>query len=354
MWDDKVQAEIRRAWDDWQDKLTPDDMRFLENAAADVAMLASDESVRARFRDALAQFAAQYAAFRTAREAWDAKPRRWRAEMGKPTNPLGAIWSHTYGTGWKGWQDLEPAGLHGRIWSPLRHEIEKEVPWILGAYALLAVIHDKILPQSPRINDGFLPEDLAQKIWCSFLNDVDNWGITGGRAQYVINKRHVESALARVTQDAKSEPQHAPIGKPEEKLNERGQADGTTKKAGRGGRTGTITRDEANMEVRRLLKETLSWEWTVRTLAERIGCSAGLISECPAWKAYNERRSQLRKEKKIKTVSLTSEMETVLGAGEPNEVLQQLIAEQEEEGRGDARRAKLYLSHERKPRKRES
>lgn len=224
MYDDEVQAEIRRAWDNWQDKLTPDDMRFLRKAAADVAVLAIDERVRARFHDALTRFAAQYAAFRTAREAWDANPHTWRAEMGRPINPLGALWPYTYGTGWKGWQDLEPAGRGRRAWNPLLCEIEKEVPMILGLYALLAVIHDKILPQSPRINDGFLPEDFAQKIWWSFLNDVDNWGITGGRAQYVINKRHVEGALARVTQDAKSEPQRAPIGKHEEKLSGPGQA----------------------------------------------------------------------------------------------------------------------------------
>lgn len=47
-------------------------------------------------------------------------------------------------------------------------------------------------------------------------------------------------------------------------------------------------------------------------------------------------------------------MESVLGTGEKNEVLQQLIAEQEEEQREDAGQAKLYLSHEKKPKKRES
>jgi hypothetical protein len=118
--------------------------------------------------------------------------------------------------------------------------------------------------------------------------------------------------------------------------------------------TRKITREEANIEVRRLLKETPSWDWTVTKLADKIGCSRGLISQCPAWKAYKERRDRVRKEGTINTVSLTSEMEAVLGAGEPDEVLQQLIAEQEEEGREDARHPKLYLSHEKKPKKRES
>ncbi len=40
----------------------------------------------------------------------------------------------------------------------------------------------------------------------------------------MISRRYVEGALARVTQDAKSEPQHAPIDKPEEKPNGSGQA----------------------------------------------------------------------------------------------------------------------------------
>jgi superfamily I DNA and RNA helicase len=115
-----------------------------------------------------------------------------------------------------------------------------------------------------------------------------------------------------------------------------------------------MTKEEVNVRVRQILKEILSWDWTVRKLAERIGCSTGLISECPAWKAYKERRDQVRKQGTIKTVSLTSEMEAVLGTGDRDETLNQLIAEQEEEGRQDASQAKLYLSHEKKPRRRNS
>lgn len=43
---------------------------------------------------------------------------------------------------------------------------------------------------------------------------------------------------------------------------------------------------EANIEVRRLLKEKPSWAWTVRSLAGNVGCSTGTICECAAWKAY--------------------------------------------------------------------
>ena len=50
----------------------------------------------------------------------------------------------------------------------------------------------------------------------------------------------------------------------------------------------------------------------------------------------------------------SKELEAVLGEGEKDEVLKQLIAEQEGEQRKEARQAKLYLSHEKKPKKRES
>ncbi len=121
-----------------------------------------------------------------------------------------------------------------------------------------------------------------------------------------------------------------------------------------GGQKRKVTGEEANIEVRRLLKETPSSDWTVKKLADKIGCSTGLISKCPAWKVYNERRGQVRKDGTIKTVSLTSEMETVLGAGDKDEVLRQLVAEQEGDAREEARQAKLYLSHEKKPKRRES
>jgi hypothetical protein len=118
-----------------------------------------------------------------------------------------------------------------------------------------------------------------------------------------------------------------------------------------------ITLPEANIEVRRLLKETPSWEWKVRALTAAVkkrlgGGSQGLIASCPAWKAYNEKREQLEKAGTIKTVPFTSEMEAVLGVD--GDSLPELIAEQEAEDRDDTRKAKLYLSHEKKPKRRES
>jgi hypothetical protein len=137
------------------------------------------------------------------------------------------------------------------------------------------------------------------------------------------------------------------------------ETDGADMGAGKGGHARTITLDEANIEVRRFLKENPSWDWTVRKLAAKVkekagGGSTGLIVKCPAWQAYKERKDQLRKEGTIKTVSISTEMESVLGTGEKDEVLRQLIAEQEEDQREDVRRAKLYPSHEKKPKRRES
>lgn len=136
--------------------------------------------------------------------------------------------------------------------------------------------------------------------------------------------------------------------KPDSEPNGPGPASGQNRK---------ITLAEANAEVGRLLKENPTWDWHVKTLTAKVkerlgGGSQGLIGKCPIWKVYNGRRDALRKKGTIKTVSLTSKMEAVLGVD--GESLPELIAEQEAEDRDDTRKAKLYLSHEKKPRRRES
>lgn len=62
----------------------------------------------------------------------------------------------------------------------------------------------------------------------------------------------------------------------------------------------------------------------------------------------------MREKKTINTVSISKELESELGKGEKDEVLQRLIVEQGKEDREDTRQAKLYLSHDKKPRGRES
>ena len=53
-------------------------------------------------------------------------------------------------------------------------------------------------------------------------------------------------------------------------------------------------------------------------------------------------------------MSISKELEAVLGTGEKDEVLHQVIAEQEKDDRDDAGQVKLYLSHDKKRRGRES
>jgi hypothetical protein len=115
------------------------------------------------------------------------------------------------------------------------------------------------------------------------------------------------------------------------------------------GRKPKISKEEANVRVRELLRETPTWDWTTRKLAEQIPCSLGWISYLPAWRAYHEKRKELRRAGTIKTVSLSDEFEAVLGTGKKDNVLNQLIAEQEKDQRQDARQAKLYLSQKKKP-----
>ena len=115
-----------------------------------------------------------------------------------------------------------------------------------------------------------------------------------------------------------------------------------------GGQGERITKDEANVRVRQLLKKTPTWKWSTRKLAKQVHCGHVLISKTPAYIAYNQKREELRCKKTIDTVSLSDELEAVLGEGEKDEVLKQLIAEQEGEQREDARQARLYLSRQKK------
>lgn len=120
-------------------------------------------------------------------------------------------------------------------------------------------------------------------------------------------------------------------------------------KKGKDGQGKEITKDEANVQARQLINGTPTWDWTCRKLKKQIGCPLAWIPYLPVWRAYHEKRKELRRNKTIDTVPLSKELEAVLGEGEKDEVLKQLIAEQEGEQREDARQAKLYLSHKKKP-----
>jgi len=136
------------------------------------------------------------------------------------------------------------------------------------------------------------------------------------------------------------------FGRVQQKLTDKPTGSGAEN--GQKGETKRITKEEANVCARQRLMKTPSWDWTCRKLAKQIPCCLGWIPSLPAWRAYHEKRKELRRNKTIDTVSLSRELEAVLGEGEKDEVLNQLIAEQEGEKREDARQARLYLNHQKK------
>lgn len=97
-----------------------------------------------------------------------------------------------------------------------------------------------------------------------------------------------------------------------------------------------ITKDEANVAARDYLavhaKKRLV---TAEELRKAIGCSKGLVSSLPVWKAYQE---QLKKNKPSapRAVSLTDR--TLAGEGRMDEELQRLIEEQKEDDTAERRR----------------
>jgi hypothetical protein len=105
-----------------------------------------------------------------------------------------------------------------------------------------------------------------------------------------------------------------------------------------------ITKDEANVRARDLIKENPSI--TIAKLSEKLSCSTGLVSELPVWRVLMDYREKTFGTKRPKMVPLTKNLEYILGT--QDEKLNQLIAEREGEEREDERKARLYLSHKKK------
>jgi len=121
--------------------------------------------------------------------------------------------------------------------------------------------------------------------------------------------------------------------------------------SGRDSQRSRLTKDEANIKARDFLRQHP--DATSRELAKGVGCSTGLVSQLPAWKAVKEQRDKGRQPKKAGTMALTPKMEQVVGVGD--EALAKLISEQEADAEpsplvndaagdrtGAPRRAKIY------------
>jgi hypothetical protein len=173
--------------------LLDEEKNFLRRIAEEVAMLVATPKKMNYFQKQLTEFAEKWENFRDAYKAHCKG--KWQPSMGQPSNPLGTIWPYIYGLG-RGKDFLERHELSG-------HEIPicgRDVRWILGDYALLAVIHDNVLPRCPSITTEILPKDLAKTIWRNLITGVDVEGTIGAVIQ---RKDKIESFLNSVKSDVR-------------------------------------------------------------------------------------------------------------------------------------------------------
>ncbi|MCJ7777228.1 MAG: toll/interleukin-1 receptor domain-containing protein [Sedimentisphaerales bacterium] len=149
------------------------DKQFLSAIAIEVATLVAVPENMDYFQKQLTEFTDKWRAYKTAYEA-DRKS-RWQPSMGRPSNPLGTIWPSIYGSGWSDGAEnfLHPEGGGIRIYNFCR-----DVKFVLGAYALLAVVQDNVLPHCPPIVKGILPKKLCQEIWRNLVTGIDVEGQT--------------------------------------------------------------------------------------------------------------------------------------------------------------------------------
>lgn len=202
--------------------LCQEDKLFLQDTAQKVAMLvAKPPKTMDYFRKQLTEFADKWTAYETAKEA--ERKGKWQPSMGRPSNPLWAIWPRNAGA-----SCFPDFG---------------DIPPVLGGYALLAIIHDKVLPRCPSIATEILPKELVNKIW----RDI----VTGANEEHSSSRRvipvlKIENFLGGVEVDIENH--FAPKNSPRKihpyfqfvDENHFGQKNGTTQKpAARDGKADT-------------------------------------------------------------------------------------------------------------------
>jgi len=106
---------------------------------------------------------------------------------------------------------------------------------------------------------------------------------------------------------------------------------------GGSGSPGRNWREEVNIRARDAIRGKPpegKKRWTIRTFAKAIGCSTGLISELPAWRAYMEEHPRKTKKPTLpRVVSLTPAV--LANEGREDAELQRLIAEQRGDDEGN-------------------
>ncbi|MGA2679221.1 MAG: hypothetical protein ABSF37_07970 [Sedimentisphaerales bacterium] len=162
------------------------DKQFLSDIAKQVAMLVAEPQKMGYFRKQLSEFADKWTAYEATKGA--ERKGKWQPSMGRPSNPLWAIWPRNAGA-----SSFPDFG---------------DIPPVLGGYAILAAIHDNVLPHCPLIAKGIMPKELFNKIWRDLVTGANEECralpiITPDKIM-VIPITKVENFLQNVTDDIKS------------------------------------------------------------------------------------------------------------------------------------------------------
>ena len=228
--------------------LCQEEKQFLSDMAEEVAMLVAKPEKRHHFCENLIEFREKWEAYKT---AYDARRKgKWQPSMGTPDDPLATIWPRSDGRPLSGGAFRFPycgGAIRG----------------VLGAYALLAVIHDKVLPNCPTITTGTLPKELADEIWRDLVTGANNEDQLIGTPKWVIPTGKIEAFLRNVNDDIESH--LAPKQRTDQKPPASVTAAGGKAQDGDGGRASKIfapgKRSQAWQELRRIVGSASRSVW---------------------------------------------------------------------------------------------
>lgn len=131
--------------------LCPVDKQFLSDTAKEVAVLVKAAKKMRHVREQVREFGERWKAYKMAQDA-DLKG-EWQRSMGRPDNPLDGIWPRSAAPG-----QFPSFGGDAGARAP---------------YALLAIIHDKMLPKCPAVAKGILPKKLVDEIWRALVTGAN-------------------------------------------------------------------------------------------------------------------------------------------------------------------------------------
>jgi hypothetical protein len=184
-----------------------------------------------------------------------------------------------------------------------------EAPWLvesgygirvyLTAYALLAVIHDNVLPNCPSIAKEVLPKELANKIWRDLITGANEEHSIGSR--WVIPTGKIEGFFQDVKADIENH--LAPGNKTEQKPAEPKQDNKPPGKAGQGEPTSSGNKAGETQRADGLTGEALALamlvehpDWSDTKIAKAVGVNRTTLYDWPNFKKAKEALKQGKKE----------------------------------------------------------